>query len=130
MAEPPDVSPLIHQTLLGDAWEHAAIAVAIFSDDGRYLACNQAFCRLTGYQRAQITELQIGVDLGVDERNVQLFREIVSNRRTTGSGPLRRADGSTVTVNFWAIETRASSLPYFIVLYWPASERPKRRLFR
>jgi PAS domain S-box-containing protein len=119
---------LLHQTLLGDAWDHAAVAVAVFSDDGRYLACNEAFCGLTGYSREEVTGLRVGVDLATDEkRNHKLFREIVDNRRTVGNGGLKRKDGTEVTVTFWAIATKTASLPYYVVLYWPASERPKRR---
>ena len=124
-----DVSPMIHQTLLGDAWEHARVAAAVFSDDGRYIACNQAFCRLTGYSRAEIARMRVGVDLAVEQRqNAKLFEEIVAVKRTSGTGGLRRKDGTALTVNFWAIETRVAGLPYFIVLYWDAGERPKRRL--
>lgn len=127
MAGHDDIGALVHQTLLGDAWEHAAVAVAVFSDDGRYLACNQAFCALTGFTRDEITQMQVGVDLAVDEKkNTKLFREIVGGSRTVASGGLRRKDGTAMKVNVWAIETRAASLPYFVVLYWPASGKPKR----
>ena len=124
-----DVSPMIHQTLLGDAWEHAHVAAAIFSDDGRYLACNEAFCRLTGYSREEIGRMRVGVDLAVEPpKNEKLFQEIVALQRTSGSGSLRRKDGTALTVNFWAIETQVAGLPYFVVLSWDAAERPKRRL--
>ena len=124
-----DVSPMIHQTLLGDAWEHAAVAAAIFADDGRYIACNQAFCRLTGYRRSEITDLRVGVDLAVETRkNTKLFREVTTEQRTSGTAGLKRKDGTALTVNFWAIETKVANLPYFIVLCWDASRRPKRRL--
>lgn len=126
-----DISPMIHQTLLGDAWEHAAVAVAVFADDARYLACNQAFCRLTGYSREEIGRMRVGVDLADEpHENAKLFDEIVGKRRSSGSGGLRRKDGAAIRVNFWSIETRVAGLPYFITLYWPSSEGPKRRLFR
>ena len=123
-----DVVAMVQQTLLGDAWEHAAAAVAVFSDDGRYIACNRAFCHLTGYGRDEILEMRVGVDLAVDEAaNRKLFGEIVGDSRVVGSGGLRRKDGTTTTVNFWAIATRAAGMPYYIVLYWESSQRPKRR---
>ena len=123
-----DVVAMVQQTLLGDAWENAALAVAVFSDDGRYIACNRAFCALTGYERDEILRMRVGVDLAVDPvSNTKLFTEIVRDSRTVGSGGLRRKDGSTTTVSFWAIPTRAAGMPYYIVLYWEASDRPKRR---
>jgi PAS domain S-box-containing protein len=122
-----DVGAMVHQTLLGEAWEQASVAVAIFSDDGRYVACNRAFCELTGYTRDEVAELRVGVELAPEpDANTKLFRDIVGGRRDVGSGGLKRKDGAVLTVNVWAIETRAANLPYFIVLYWPASRRPKR----
>lgn len=122
-----DVGAMVHQTLLGDAWDNAVVAVAVFSDDGRYLACNSAFCRLTGYTREEIVAMRVGVDLAVEPAaNTKLFEEIVGEKRAIGSGGLKRKDGTAITVNVWAIETRVSNLPYFIVLHWEASQRPKR----
>jgi PAS domain S-box-containing protein len=121
-----DVSSLVHQTLLGEAWEHAAVAVAVFSDDGRYLACNEAFCALSGFGRAEILRMRVGVDLAPpgDAHNHELFRAFVSAREQVGEGDLRRKDGSVVHVRVWAIEARAAGLPYYVVLYWPASQPP------
>jgi|SRR3954447_6307263 PAS domain S-box-containing protein len=122
-----EIGAMVHQTLLGEAWEHAAVAVAVFSDDGRYLACNTAFCTLTGYSRDEIARMRVGVDLAPKpEANTKLFRQIVDGSKTVGSGGMLRKDGSTLTVNVWAIETRAANLPYFIVLYWPSRQKPKR----
>jgi len=123
-----DVSAMVHQALLGDAWEHADVAVAIFADDQRYVACNEAFCRLTGHSRAEIVRMRVGVDLAVDEQaHRKVVGEIFASKRTTATVDLRRKDGSTVKVNLWAIETRTAGLPYFIVLHWPVSQRPKLR---
>ncbi len=123
------IPSLVHEALLGDAWEHAKLAATVFSDDGHYIACNLAFCELTGYERAEITRMQVGVDLAVDPKaNTKLFGEIVDETRQVGTGGIRRKDGTTLRVNFWAIETRVAGLPYFVVLYWPVSERPKRHL--
>ena len=122
------IGAMVHQTLLGDAWDNASLAVAVFSDDGRYIACNDAFCRLTGYTRDEVTKMRVGVDLAPDPpKNTKLFKEIVGYKRQIGSGGLKRKDGTVTTVNFWAIETRVANLPYFITMYWDASQRPKRR---
>ena len=121
------IGAMVHQTLLGDAWDNAVVAVTVFSDDGRYLACNAAFCNLSGYTRDEITKMRVGVDLAVDEaKNTKLFEEIVSEKRVIGTGGLKRKDGTAITVNVWAIETRVANLPYYIVLYWDSSQRPKR----
>jgi len=115
------VSSLIHQTLLGDAWEHAAAAISIFSDDGRYIACNRAFCELSGYTRDEIVQMRVGVDLAADGRNMQLFEDIVGSGRTRGGGGLKRKDGVVVEVDVEAIATTVAGLPYHIVLYFESS---------
>jgi PAS domain S-box-containing protein len=116
---------MLHQTLLGDAWEHAEVALAVFSDDGRYIACNAAFCALTGFSRDEIIQMRVGVDLAPeDTSNVGLFRDIVTGRAHTGTGDLRRKDGTVVTVDVVAIATHVASLPYFVVVYWEQASRP------
>src|SRR4051794_16685942 len=115
------VSSLIHQTLLGDAWENATAAISIFNDDGRYIACNRAFCELSDYSREEIVQMRVGVDLAADGRNLQLFRDIVGNSRRRGDGGLKRKDGTVVEVEVEAIATTVANLPYHIVLYFPSS---------
>jgi PAS domain S-box-containing protein len=120
-----DVQALVQQTLLGEAWENAAVAVAVFSDDGRYIACNRAMCTLTGYSREEILRMRVGVDLAVEpSENTALFEAIVSERQTAGRGGLRRKDGSETVVGFWAVETTAAGLPYFVTLYWEPGAGP------
>lgn len=124
---PEDVSSLVHQTLLGDALEHAAVAVAVFSDDGRYLACNRSFCALSGYTREEITSMRVGVDLAADpDRNTKVFRDIVARRNVVSAGGLRRKDGTVLEVSVWAIPATAAGLPYYVVLYWDAASGPDR----
>jgi PAS domain S-box-containing protein len=115
------VSSLIHQTLLGDAWENAAAAITIFSDDGRYIACNSAFCELSGYTRDEIVQMRVGVDLAADGRNQQLFRDIVGAARRRGTGGLKRKDGAVLDVDVEAISTTVAGLPYHIVLYFEST---------
>jgi PAS domain S-box-containing protein len=115
------VSSLIHQTLLGDAWENATAAISVFSDDGRYIACNRAFCELSGYTREEIMQMRVGVDLAADDRNLQLFKGIVGEGRRRGTGGLKRKDGTVVECDVEAIATTVANLPYHIVLYFGTS---------
>lgn len=122
-----DVSSLVHQTLLGDALEHAAVAVALFSDDGRYLACNRAFCTLSGYGRDEVTGLRVGVDLAPEgESNLDAYHEILERGNVVTGGRLRRKDGTVAAVDVWAIPSSAAGLPYHLVLYWDAAAGPAR----
>ena len=113
-----DISALVHQTLLGDAWENATAAISVFSDDGRYIACNHAFCELSGYSRDEVVQMRVGVDLAADDRNRELFRDIVGGREPRGAGGLKRKDGTVVEVEVLAIATTVAGLPYHLVLYF------------
>lgn len=113
---------MVQQTLLGDAWDHAAVPVAIFGDDRRYIAFNEAFCRLTGYGRAELKDLVAGRDLAGDDESRELFRALVSDGAPRGTAVLKRKDGTLVPVEFWVIETSVAGLPYYITLTWPLED--------
>jgi PAS domain S-box-containing protein len=117
---------MVHQTLLGDAWENARVAASVFSDDGRYIACNTAFCNLSGYSRDEITQMRVGIDLAPEgsKQNLELFRGITAGTLQAGTGALRRKDGVVVEVDVLATATSVASMPYYIVLYWEKNERP------
>lgn len=107
MQERHDVNQLLHQTLLGDAWENARVAVAVLDDDRHYLAFNTEFCRLTGYRRDDLLARATGPQLHHGRGTVELA-----------------VQGGTQHVEYWAIETTVSGLPYVVAIFWPdGSER-------
>jgi PAS domain S-box-containing protein len=104
--------------VLGEAFEHAEVAMAVYSDDARYIACNQAFCAFTGYTRAEIGAMRVGESLGWDpQQNLQLFEDLVAGRVERGTGGLRRKSGERVSCDVQAVSTSVAGLPYLIVLY-------------
>jgi PAS domain S-box-containing protein len=121
-----DVHSMVHQTLLGDAWENARVAAAVFNDDGRYIACNTAFCNLSGYTRDEVAAMRVGVDLAPEGStvNLDLFKGITEGTLRAGSGRLKRKDGAVLDVDVLACATSVGSLPYYIVLYWERGDRP------
>jgi hypothetical protein len=38
------VTGVVAQTLLGEGWMHAPVAVLLWTDLGRYVGCNLEFC--------------------------------------------------------------------------------------
>jgi len=104
----PETARLIHQSLLGDAWENARQAVVVFDDARNFVAFNAAYCELTGYTREEILEL------GTEERLIA-----DDDSPTEGSARLRRKDGTVLSVGYRLIETNVSALPYTIALVWP-----------
>lgn len=98
---------MLHQTLLGDAWENASVAVAVFDDDRNFIAFNSAFCRLVGSEREELLAGRVAPGLA---------------SAPSGTAELAHGDGSSVRVRFQAIETTVSGLPYLISLVWPEEE--------
>ena len=104
MPERHDVNQMLHQTLLGDAWENARVAVAVLDDDRHYLAFNTAFCRLTGLRRDDLLARTTGPQLEAGRGTVEL--------------PVQ--GGATIAAEYWAVDTTVSGLPYLVALIWPA----------
>jgi PAS domain-containing protein len=102
----PETTRLIHQSLLGDAWENARQAVLVFDDANNFVALNAAYCELTGYSREELLEPDALNRLRADEPTEE------------GSWRLRRKDGSVIGVRYRLIETNVSALPYTIALVW------------
>src|ERR1700751_4179359 len=46
--------PLIQASLRGEAVEHGPAAVFVADEHGRYVAVNQAACKLVGYEREEL----------------------------------------------------------------------------
>jgi PAS domain-containing protein len=101
-----DVHQMLHQTLLGDAWEHARVAVAVFDDDRRFIAFNAAFCRLTGFRRDELLSTERAPELPTGR----------------GAAELGCSDGRALPVDSWAIDTTVSGLPYSVALFWPRDD--------
>ena len=51
--------PLVQSILLGDAVEHAPVAILVADDEMRYVAANQYACELLGYTREELLEKRI-----------------------------------------------------------------------
>lgn len=116
-----ETTGIVHRTLLGDAWEEADLAVAVFGDDRRFVAANAAFFRLTQYGRSELSELRAGLDLGADDATRRQFESVVRDGVQSGNGRLRCKDGSAVEVHFTVATTRIAGLPYFIAVLHPGS---------
>ena len=122
-----DVQAIVHATLLGDGWAAAGIGSGIISEEGQYVACNEALCQLTGYSRSDLLEMNAGVKLPADDAARTNFEEAASGERPWGYGHLRRKDGSVVGVNYWLTRTVVGRVPYFVVLLWADGHGPDLR---
>jgi PAS domain S-box-containing protein len=113
-----ETTRLLHQTLLGDAWENAEDAVVLFDDERQYIAFNEAWCRFTGYTRDEILALRAGGSLAVGAEDRSRFDEVLREQHGVGSATIRRKDGATIRVGYRVVATKVALLPYFIALVW------------
>ena len=119
-----DVGKIIEQTLLGEALMEAPIAASVFDSERRYVAVNDAFCRLTLYTRAELTSLTAGTQLAPDKEAREAVRIAVREHGAAGEVNLRRKDGSVVRTAYWVIETTAALMPYYLRLSWLPERMP------
>jgi PAS domain-containing protein len=80
---PANITALLHQTLLGDAGDHAQVPIIVFDDGRNFVAVNEAYCRFTGYTRDEILTLRGGESLAATSQH--------GERSTTWSPPVPRA---------------------------------------
>ena len=105
-----EVQAIVHATLLGDGWAATGLGTGIISEDGQYVACNEALCDLTGYSRSDLLEMNAGAKLPADDTARRNFEEAASGARPWGFGHLRRQDGTIIGVNYWLARTVVSTI--------------------
>lgn len=118
------VQAIVHATLLGDGWAASGISAGIITEEGRYVACNEAMCKLTGYSRSEMLEMNAGARLAADDAARENYADAQSGERRWGFGDLRRKDGDVVGVNYWLIPTLVAQVPYMVALMWAAESGP------
>ena len=107
--------PLVQAGLLGEAIDRAPDAVLVADESMRYLAVNQAACRLLGYTREELLSLRMtDVSSYHDEHD-----ELMSHKSTTGSAVLRRKDGEELAAAFRAHETKLAGMTVYVTILWP-----------
>ena len=104
----------IHQALIGEAGECAALGVSVYDEDGRFVALNQQAAAMLGYSRDElltrdVAEFTAG---GIDRRVLQR-----SDLRE-GVRLVRRRDGISIPTAFVVAPTRVANLDFFVAIWW------------
>ena len=110
--------PLVQSVLLGDAVEHAPVAILVADDEMRYVAVNHYACELLGYTREELLEKRI-TDIARYPEAPEEFREMVAKGELEGVTTLVRADGTELTLRYRAKETTMGGLAYYVAVCWP-----------
>jgi PAS domain S-box-containing protein len=113
-----DLDRVLHGTLFGEALSGATLAALLATDDGQYVAANDAACRLTGYSRQLLVQFRTG-QLAADDRSREIYDAIVRRRELEGAKTVRRSDGTIVRCRYWAIPTKVALTPHIVLVLRP-----------
>jgi PAS domain S-box-containing protein len=105
--------PLIQASLLGEAIENGPVAVLVADEHGRFVAVNQAACRLLGYSRKELLTLRL-TDVARYEGAPAEWAEMESRGTKAGVSTVTRKDGSTVEFAYLAGATAVAGMPVFV----------------
>ena len=112
--------PLIQTSLLGEAIENGPVAVLVADEHGRYVAVNQAACRLLGYSREELLTMRATDVARYDEAPAE-WAEMELNGTLTGVSTVTCKDGSTVDFTYVAGATMVAGMPVYVSLGTEAS---------
>jgi PAS domain S-box-containing protein len=110
--------PLVQAGLLGEAIDRAPDAVFVADESMRYLAVNQAACRLLGYTREELLALRM-TDVATYPEASAEYDDLMARRGKTGNGILRRKDGTEFAVCYRAHETKLAGMTVYVAIIWP-----------
>jgi PAS domain S-box-containing protein len=105
--------PLIQTSLLGEAIENGPIAVLVADETGRYVAVNQAACRLLGYSRAELLAMRV-TEVARSEEAPAEWAELELNGTHTGISTVTCKDGSTLPFAYVAGATVVAGMPVYV----------------
>jgi PAS domain S-box-containing protein len=110
--------PLVQAGLLGEAIDRAPDAVLVADESMRYLAVNQAACRLLGYTREELLALRIA-DVATYPDASDEYEELMARRGKTGTAVLKRKDGTAFAACYRAHETKLAGMTVYVAILWP-----------
>jgi PAS domain S-box-containing protein len=108
------VPDVVHTSLLGEGADCAEVGVAIYDDDGRYVAVNGHACELLGYTRDELLTHDVGdfTEGGIDRTVLK------SPERREGVRLVRRKDGHLVAVAFVVTPTKIANIGFCLSVFW------------
>ena len=112
--------PLVQSVLLGEAVEHAPVAILVADDEMRYVAANATACQLVGYTREELLQLRV-TDLAQYPEAEGEFEAMIATGELIGRTTLRNKDGSLRSLRHRSAETKIAGLTYYVAVLWPDS---------
>src|SRR5437763_16021234 len=116
------VPDVVHTSLLGEGADCAEVGIAIYDDDGRYVAVNQRGCDLLGYTRDELLTHDVAdfTEGGIDRAVLK------SLERREGARIVRRKDGHSIAMAFVVTPTRIANIAFYLAMFWElAADDPR-----
>jgi PAS domain S-box-containing protein len=108
------VPDVVHTSLLGEAANCAELGVAVYDDDGRYVAVNAQACDMLGYTRDELLTHDVGdfTEGGIDRSVLE------GPERREGARLVRRKDGHFIAVAFVVTPTKIANIGFYMSVFW------------
>jgi PAS domain S-box-containing protein len=110
----------VQSVLLGEAVEHAPVAILVADDEMRYVAANSTACELLGYTREELLRLRVP-DVAQSPDAEGEFEAMIAAGELMGRTTVRVKDGSAQSVRHRSAEIRIAGLAYYVGVLWPES---------
>jgi PAS domain S-box-containing protein len=110
--------PLVQSVLLGEAVEHAPVAILVADDEMRYVAANATATKLLGYTREELLKLRIPDVAGHPEAEGE-FEAMIAAGELMGRTTVTCKDGTKRNLRHRSSETRIAGLVYYVAVLWP-----------
>jgi PAS domain S-box-containing protein len=108
---------LVQTVLLGEAVEHAPVAILVADDDMRYVAANITACELLGYPREELLRLRV-TDIASYPEAEGEFEAMIASGELIGRTVVTLKDGSRRSLHHRSSEIRIAGLAYYVAVLW------------
>jgi PAS domain S-box-containing protein len=112
--------PLVQSVLLGEAVEHAPVAILVADEEMRYVAANATACELLGYTREELLRLRV-TDVAQYPEAEGEFEAMIAVGELVGRTTVRDKNGVTRSLRHRSSETKIAGLTYYVAVLWPDS---------
>jgi PAS domain S-box-containing protein len=110
--------PLVQSVLLGEAVEHAPVAILVADEEMRYVAANATACELLGYSREELLTLKL-TDVARYPEAEGEFEAMISAGELAGRMTVVCKDGSKRNLRHRSSETSIAGITYYVAVLWP-----------
>jgi PAS domain S-box-containing protein len=110
--------PLVQTVLLGEAVEHAPVAILVADEEMRYVAANATATKLFGYTREELLQLRVTDVAGYPEAEGE-FEAMIAAGELMGRTTVTCKDGARRSLRHRSSETSIAGLTYYVAVLWP-----------